>query len=215
MAAATVLTAGIVIATDEATSTAGMRLARMAALAPLITAASLLGVLLHARSRGELGALEALGATPWRATHGAAVAGAIGAAVSVVLLVSPWTDAASLFPAVHPALAWTLAPDGAAARAVGVIVRSSGAIDLTDSGAPPTLATLSPWAALPCIAPVACVVPSWAVTPMSSAARIGSVAATAMLAVTALHLVGAGRIPAAASVAVSLPLLAATILARR
>lgn len=204
----------VVVATDEATSTPGMRVARLSALAPLLVAVSVLGVAGHARSRGELAALAALGLSPWRAARGAACAGLFAAAVVLAALVSPWADTSSLFPVVHPPLDWAVDALGSAARASGAVVLADGSITLAAVIPGATSVAPGALAALACVAPLALVVPYWAVTPMSPRTRVGSLAATGALAIGAFHLVAAARVLPAWSACAVLPLVAVTALSR-
>lgn len=205
----------IVVATDEATSTAAMRVARMAALTPLVAALATLSVVAHARSRGELRAVECLGVPPWHVARGAALAALWVGALGVSALLTRWADATSLFPAVRSAVDWTVDPNGELARAVGVVVSADGTIALTALTAHPARVTPAAWAALPSLAPLALSVPAWAVTPMTLLGRGGSIAAAAVLAVVCLHLVAVGRFPPALGAVTFAPLLAATAIARR
>lgn len=207
--------AAVVVTTDEATSTAAMRVARMAALAPLVAALATLSVVAHARSRGELRAVECLGVPPWRAARGAAVAAAVVAALGMIALLTRWADATSLFPAVRSAVDWSIDANGRLASALGVVVSADGTIALTALAPHPARGSPAGWASLPTLAPLALFVPSWAVTPMSLAARGGSIAAAAGLAVVCLHLIAAGRVPPAWGAVTFAPLLAATTIARR
>jgi hypothetical protein len=202
----TLVAFAIVWATDEATSTLGMRLARLSALSPLLTATALLGIGAHARARGELRALLALGATPWRALRGAELAGLALAVASLVVLLAPFTDATSLLPAVHPATTWTFSSTGTSALAPGVVVYASGALNVTGAALSSPPSRTAAWAALPCVAPIAFVVPPWASTPMPFVRRAWSAGATSLLAVMALHLVAANRMPPPGALAASVPI---------
>jgi hypothetical protein len=204
----------IVVATDEATSTRAMRAARLSALGPLVAALGVLGVVAHARSRGELRALEAVGIPPWRAARGAALAGLVAGALSVALLVSPLADAESLFPAVHVVVRWVFDDAGTLARAPGVTVFADGRLALTGGVASSVHAVPTAWAALPCIAPIAALVPGWAVTPLSPFARALSLGASAVIAVFALHGIAAGRLAAIHGITASIPLVVATLIGR-
>jgi hypothetical protein len=206
--------ASVVVTTDEATSTAAMRVARIAAFAPLIAAIAALFIVSHARSRGELRAIECLGVASWRAARGASLGAFLVAAMGTALLVSPWADAASLFPVVRSAIEWAIDPNGHAARAMGVVVSSDGSIALTARVAEQVRVAPAAWAALPCLLPIAATVSPWAVTPMSHATRGISVAAAGMAAVVCLHLVAAGRLAPSIGVVACVPLLAATVIAR-
>ncbi len=207
MAVLSALTAVTAVATDEATSTVATRLARLSALAPLVIATAELAVGAHARARGELRAIEALGAAPWRSLRGVELAGALVAAVSLLVLVAPFTDATSLLPAVRPLIEWTFAADGTRAFAPGLVVHDDGALDLmTSSAAAPARLHAATWGAVACVAPIACVVPSWAATPMSVAVRFASGGIATLLAIVGLHLVAAARVPAPVAAAAALPL---------
>jgi hypothetical protein len=214
MFAATAVAAVVIVSTDEPGSTPGMRVARLAALSPLLVATAVLGVAAQARARGELGALAALGDPPWRGARGAAVAGLLFAAASVALLLSPWADVTSLFPAVHPPIDWRLDPGGQVARAAFAVVSADGAIAIARTATPLPEHGLPSWAALPCLAPIAAAVPGWAVSPMSRTARAASVTVTAALAVALLHLIAAGRLSPLWACGAVVPLLAATARAR-
>jgi hypothetical protein len=209
------LTSATVVATDEATSTAATRMARLSALAPLIVAVALLGVGAHARARGELRAIEALGTAPWRSLRGAERAGVLIAAVSLLVLMAPFTDATSLLPAVRPLIDWTLTAGGDQAVAPGLVVHASGAIEATHSAAEPALFRHATWAAFGCVAPLACLVPPWAATPMSSLVRLSSGVFTALFAVVALHLVAAARISPWLAALASVPIALALWRSRR
>jgi hypothetical protein len=208
------LTAATIVVTDEATSTPGMRLARISALAPLMVAVAILAVGGHARARGELRAIEALGVAPWTSLRGAERAGAVVAAASLLVLVAPFTDATSLLPAVTPPVDWAVASDGSRATAPGLVVLASGVIRATAPTAP-SLRHVAAWAAVPCLAPIACVVPGWAATPMTFAARMSSGVVTALLVVLGLHLVAAARVPTGLTVFAALPMAVSLWCARR
>jgi len=209
------LAAGIMVATDETANTFAMRLARLAALTPLCAAVGILAVCAHASARGEIAALEALGAAPWEARRGAGIAGWVFGGVSLVVLASPWVDASSLFPRITPVIDWTMAADGLVARHAGLSVFADGSIEITRTRVTPVAGGPSGGAALACLAPLAFGVPAWAVTPMSKALRSGSLLATATFLVVVLHLIAADRMNAASGVLVSAPLYAALVYSRR
>jgi hypothetical protein len=215
LAALFALTAATVVATDEATSTLGMRLARISALAPLIVAVGILAVGGHARARGELRAVEALGVAPWISLRGAERAGAAVAAASLLVLVAPFTDATSLLPAVTPPIDWSVAADGSRATAPGLVVFASGAIQATGPATLPSFRHVASLAVVPCIAPVAGVVSGWAATPMALAVRLSSGVLTALLVIVGLHLVAAARVPAAFTALAALPMALSLWRARR
>lgn len=211
---ATGITAAVVVATDEATSTAAMRVARMSAFAPLIAAIAALSIVSHARARGELRAVECLGVAPWRAARGAALAALVVGCIGIVFLVSPYADAASLFPAVRSAIEWTIDANGHAARALGVVITSNGSITLAPRIAEMARVAPAAWAALPSLAPIAFAVSPWAVTPMPHAMRAASIAVAAMATVLCLHLVAAARFGPLVGTLASVPLILATLRGR-
>ncbi len=207
--------AGVVVTTDEATSTLGMRVARLAALTPLVAAVAALLVTAHARVRGELRALESLGHPPWIAARGAAAAGAILVLLGAAFLVSPLADASSLFPAVRAAVDWHVDAGGFVARAAGVVLMDDGAVHVHRASVVGRAPSISAWAALPSLGTIGLAVPSWAVTPIRLASRLASVGLTFALVVTGLHLVAAGRAPASVGFLSAAPLFLTTALARR
>jgi hypothetical protein len=204
-----VLAVGVVAMTDEATSTAPMRVARLSALSPVISAVALLGIGRHARARGELAALAALGAPPWRALRGAEWAGFVLAGAAVVALSTPWSDAASLLPSVHPGLDFELGARGARVASAGLFIDPDGAIHLGSAGVVTTELSPSHWAVVPCLAPVALLVPAWSVTPMPLARRAVSAGVTGVLVVASLHFIAAGRLLPVLASAACAPLLIA------
>lgn len=209
------LTAATIVATDEATSTLAMRLARISALAPLVVAAGVLAVGGHARARGELRAIEALGVAPWTSLRGAEHAGAAVVAASLLVLVAPFTDATSLLPVVTTPIDWTVAIDGSRATAPGLVVFASGVIRTTSSASATSLHHATTWAVVPCLAPIAMVVSGWAATPMSAALRLSTGVLTTLLAVVGLHLVAAARVPAVLTALAALPMAVSLWRARR
>jgi hypothetical protein len=211
----TLLAAATIIATDEATSTAAMRMARIAAVSPAVSAMALLGVAAHARSRGELSALEALGAAPWRALRGVELAGIVAAALAMLVLVLPCTDTTSLFPAVNPVVDWRMAGGGARAVAPGIVVHADGVLETTRAAFPGPSVGLSAWAALPCIGAVGLVVPPWSATPMSLARRVSSGGGSVVLAIVGFHLVAAGRVPPLVASVACVPVSVALWFSRR
>jgi hypothetical protein len=215
IATAACLAAAIVMTTDEATSTAGMRIARLAAIGPLLACLGVLAVCAHARLRGEIGALEALGMAPWEASRGAALAGWMFCFATLVLLALPWVDPESLFPKFSPPIDWVMDPNGAAARSASATVLSDGAIEIGTRAMAHTPRSAARWAALACLAPIAFCVPAWAVTPMRASLRVASLLAAAALLLVVLHAVGAGRVSGGYGVFAALPLFASLVVARR
>ena len=208
-AAALCLAFGIIVTTDEVTSTVAMRIARLCAFSPFVGALCVLGVALHSRSRGELRAVESLGARPSRARLGAALA-AFGLAVcAMAVLASPAADVRSLLPVVHSGVGWTFDADGHAARALGVVIAESGRITLPAEALHAESARRAGWLALPCVAPVALLCAPWAVAPMSRATRVASLAFTGVGVITLLHLIAGARITPGAGLLACAPLVLA------
>lgn len=209
------LTSGIVVLTDEPANTMAMRLARIAALGPLLAGVSVLAVAGHARARGELVALEALGQKPWRAALGAAVAGWSFGALSLAVLMSPWADAQSLFPRLVPSIDWVIDASGSVARAGGASLFADGTIEMTSPSTVRTPAGGTAFSAFLVLSPIALATPLWAVTPMSRSLRLASLFAATAGLVLALHLTAAGRVHGAFGALASVPLFAAVLRASR
>ena len=207
--AVTCLALVVVVLTDEPDSTAGMRLARLAAMAPAFAALSAWVVLSQVRQRGELRALEAIGASPWRATLGATMAGWLIGAFSVAVFCLPSTDVYSLFPVLPQDSAWRLDGDGFLEPISGLRVAPDGSLGSagtthgSPSGVKPGLGD-----ALMLVGPLAAVLPVWATAPSSSAlSRLGACSIAAALAVVLLHWVASGRIPAVSLTGAAVPLV--------
>lgn len=213
--AATCVAAAIIVATDEATSTLGMRAARLAALGPLLACLGALAVCAHARARGELGALEALGMKPWEAAHGAAVAGWACGVLATIALAMPGVDSSSLFPRFLPPIDWAMDASGASAKSSLATIFADGAIRMAQTGGGQGVHGPARWAAMACLAPIALGGPAWAVTPMRARERVGSGVAAAMLLIVVLHLIAAGRVSALWGPLAAVPLCASVIVARR
>lgn len=206
-AVATLLALGVVLATDEPMSTPAMRVARMAAFAPLLVTLGASVALAQARAKGELSALSALGASPWRLVRGAVLAGWVVGALAVALLVSPWADVGVLFPALPSHAAWS--PDAAALLdpASGVRVTASGAIGFVGArAAARAAAPPGQLAALFAVAPLAAVAPPWAGARLSLLSRALGAGLALGLAVVLLHAVASGRAPAPALMLAAVPL---------
>jgi hypothetical protein len=207
--------AGIVAATDEVTSTLAMRAARLSAFAPFVAAVVALAVVIHARSRGELRALEALGGSSARTGRGAALGALLVGVVALFALASPLADASSLFPAVRTGTTWAFESGGQLARAAQIVVTAGGRITLV--GAAPAVHTevLVGLCAVPCLAPVALLAPAWSVAPMRGSFRALSLALSAVLVVALLHLIAGARVTAAFGALSGAPLALALAFTRR
>lgn len=211
----TLLALGVVVATDEPLSTPAMRVARMAAFAPLLAALGVWLALSQARARGEISALSALGASPWRVARGAVLAGWLVGTLAVGLLVSPWANVAVLFPAMPQHAAWHRQAASLLDASVGVRVAASGAIAFV--GAHPVRApdAPGPLAAFLAVLPLAAVAPPWAGARLSVLSRTLGAGLAAALAVVLLHAVAAQRAPAAVLVLAALPLAVECLVGQR
>ncbi|MRG93354.1 hypothetical protein [Polyangium spumosum] len=101
----------VVTATDEGAGLA-RRVALCAALAPVAGGIGALAASRIARARGETRALEALGAHPGRVLLGAALGGAIIAAIGPALVLADVADLEPLFPRPTAPSVWIAEPDG-------------------------------------------------------------------------------------------------------
>jgi hypothetical protein len=189
------LCTGVIVATDEAGSTLGLRAARLSAMLPGLVVVAQQIALGQSEAKGETRALVALGVSPWRAARGAVFAGWVFGGAALGLLASPLADVRSLFPAVAAPAAWA-ARDGALFDARnGAAVSADGTIQLERDFEPPaTIGAPSRRAALACIAPLAAVVPAWGVIRLGLGARLAGAAVAAGLAITLLHAVAGGRL---------------------
>ncbi len=202
----TLLALGVVVATDEPSSTPAMRVARMAAFSPLLATLGASVALAQARARGELTALSALGASPWRLVRGAVLAGWLSGALAVGLLASPWADVGVLFPALPSHAAWSAQAAALLDPASGVRVAANGAIGFVGARPAGTPASPGQWAALLAVAPLAAAAPPWAGARLSLLSRVLGAGLALGLAVVLLHAVASGRAPALVLVASALPL---------
>jgi hypothetical protein len=219
-AAATAVAAGVVMLTDEAGSSAAMRVARLAALAPGLAALGGWIALSQAASRGELRALAALGASPWRVGSGVSMAGWLIGAAAVLLLCWKWVDTSALFPVVSSSASWATDKGVFVEPFAGVRVLPDGSFRAVEALRPrPLGAGPGRLEALVAVAPLAAILPVWVVAPLASGGRAAAAALTAMLLILLLHLVGGGHIPAVALALAVVPLVlqvsAAAVVARR
>ena len=189
------LVAGIVVATDEAYSTVGMRLARLCAFCPLIGGVATLASLSLAKRRGESRALAALGVSPWRAGWGAICAAWLFGGTAAMLLLTPWVDVSSLFPEPPLASGWLLQPDAFLEPARGIRVASDGTLRYVPKHAlTATFVTPGGIEAMSTILPQALVLPPWLIAPMRLTSRVWSVLLTLTLTLMALHAAALGRV---------------------
>lgn len=204
------------MATDERGSSFAERLARLAALLPITGGLASALISSQARSRGEIRALMALGASPSIAVRGALAGSVLIGLLGVLLVVSGAADLRSLFPHVPQEPAWRLVGDAWVNATEGWVVGTGGEIDFRGSAA---RAQVSPREFVPATALALFVasfaLPAWALQPSRPARRLGVALALAMVAVASFHLVGAGRVSSLAlSVSPLLLLLDAMSLGR-
>lgn len=212
--AATLLALGVVVLTDEPLSTPGMRAARMAAFAPALAALGVSVALAQARGRGELRALAALGASPWRAARGAVLAGWLVGALAVALLASPWSDVSVLFPAMPSHAQWHRHAAALVDPASGVRVAADGVIGFVAAHRSRAVDSPGALAALAAVTPLAALAPPWAGTRLSLLSRALGAGLAIVLAIVLLHVVASGRAPALVLVLAALPLAVQSVAGR-
>lgn len=195
------------IATDEPGSSPASRLARLAALLPVIGGLASALVSSQAQSRGEIRALMALGASPLSAVRGALTGAVLVGLSGVLSILSGAADLRSLFPHIPREPAFRLV-DGAWLNAAEALrVSRAGDVSFTGealapaAGAPPG-ATFGTALAL-LVASLS--IPAWALRPSSKVRRLAVSVALGMVAVISFHLVAAEQAPPL--VLVSAPLL--------
>jgi hypothetical protein len=204
---AVVLALGVVLATDEAFSTWQMRVARMSAFAPALAGVGAGAALAHARARGELRALAALGVSPWRSGLGPMLVGWGVGLASIALLATPLAEASVLFPRVAQSQPWTWHDGLLVSAAHGVRVAADGHIEL-GAGSPASGAGFAASGALAVLAvgPLAAATPAWVTAPIGVIGRCVILPATIALAVVVLHAVAAQRLDSAWLVTCAVPL---------
>jgi hypothetical protein len=211
-AAATAVAAAVVVLTDEAGSSAGMRAARLAALAPGLAALGGWVSLSQASSRGELRALAALGASPWRIGLGASVAGWLIGALAALVLSSGWVDTSALFPAVATSATWTEDRGTFVEPSVGVRLLPGGSFGTLEAPRPRPMGNgPGPRDALVAFAPLAAILPIWVVAPLGLRGRTAVGALATALLIVLLHCVGGGQAPPILLVLAALPLALQTM----
>ncbi len=203
-----VIAAGVMIGTDEVGSTPAMRLARLVAIVPALSALAEVIVLSQARSRGEMLALSALGASPLRVSLGAMLAGWLAGAISVAFLLSPLSDPAPLFPTITRPESWISIGAALSDPSSGARVTSDGEITLVALAASAAVARApGRIAAVFAVLPLAVVTPAWAVAPIGAVARLAGALITLAITIVSFHAVAAARLPPAALAVVPLPLV--------
>ena len=201
------LVTGVVVATDEAYSTFGMRVARLCAFCPLIAAVAMGSCLGLAAQRGELRALSVLGASPWTAAFGALCAAWLFGGVASLMLVTPLADVSSLFPAPPLSSGWHWQGDGFVEPARGIRVEADGAVSFI-AQQHRTRQAMGPGGleALSAILPQALVLPPWLAAPLVLRARVWALLLSLALTLVALHAIALGQLPR-----LLLPLVAAPL----
>jgi len=194
-AVALAMAIGIVLATDEAFSTARMRVARLCALAPALAALGAGLALSQAQARGELRALEALGGSPLRVARGAVVAGWMAGIVAVLLLASPFADPSSLFPTIGTRGFWTEESGSLADASKGLRVWPHGEIEYfgETSIARVGVAPSRIGAAL-AVGLLGLIVPIWVTARTGVLSRAAMAMLSVGLMIVLLHAVAAGRV---------------------
>jgi hypothetical protein len=198
---------GVTISTDEPYSTLRMRVARLCAFAPALSAIGAAVTLAQARARGELRALEALGVAPFRIARGPMVTGWALGLVAALVLVSPFADPGSLFPALAAPAHWVVDKGALFDPVSGVRVLRDGSLELGKS-APALGAAFVPsgFVALLVVAPLSLFLPPWTGAQLGVFARLLAALFTLAAVVVLLHAAAAGRIHPAWLIAGALPI---------
>lgn len=201
------LLTGIVVATDEAYSTWPMRVARLCAFSPLVAVLALGSALELAKRRGELRALEALGASPWGASWGALCASWAFGGLAALTLLTSWADVSSLFPAPPVTSGWLLEGDAFLEPRQGLLVARDGMVRFVDKrvvDAP--FSTPGGLEALSAVLPQVLVLPAWMVAPLKKRTRAWGLGLTASLTLLAFHAAALGRLSLLLLPLVALPI---------
>lgn len=201
------LVLGVVVATDEAYSTAAMRVARLCAFAPLIAGVALVASLQRAERRGELRALAGLGASPWGAAWGALCAAWLFGCVASLVVLTPLADVTALFPEPPVRSGWTLGGAGFFEPARGIEVVADGTVRFLEPE-PGRTAFSKPggWQAMSTLLPQALVLPGWLAAPIRPRTRAWGFGLTLAFTLLALHAAALGQLSG-----LLLPLVAAPI----
>jgi hypothetical protein len=185
------------LATDDTSGTHASRLGRLAALTSLAGGAGAFLGAAQARSRGEMRALEATGLTPFRASVGAVMGGAVVGLFGVALALVPGVDLSRLFPRALPAEAmWTRDAAGWLDPVHSVRVTAEGALHW--AGTASDGGRLASWPApvaetVIALAVAAVAFPLWATARERFPRRALVCFAVASAAVFVFHLVAAQR----------------------
>lgn len=201
------LVLGVVLATDEAYSTAQMRVARLCAFAPLIAGLALVVSLQRAERRGELRALAGLGASPWGAAWGGLCAAWLFGGSASLIVLTPLADVSALFPEPPVSSGWTLGTNGFFEPTRGIEVVADGSVRFLERE-PGRLPFSKPggWQAMSTLLPQALVLPGWLAAPLRPRTRVWGFGLTLALTLLALHAAALGRLSS-----ILLPLVAAPI----
>lgn len=198
---------GIVMTTDEAHSTVGMRVARLCTMTPALAAVAQAATLSLARQRGEARALESLGLGPWGVARGAMLAAWLLGAVSVGLLLLPVSDVSSLFPAPPVARGWVPDGDAMLSSEHGIRITRDGAIGFASTAPSTGLLVPSRIQAMALVLPLALVLPAWLVIPGAVRSKVGVAAVALAATLLLLHAVAARRAPTIVLPLAALPLV--------
>src|SRR6187551_2272482 len=184
---------GVVVATDEAYSTAQMRVARLCAFAPLVAGVALVLSLNRAERRGELRALAGLGASPWAAAWGALCAAWLFGGFAALVVLTPLADVTALFPEPPVSSGWTLGGAGFFEPARGIEVVADGTVRFLEPE-PGRTAFSKPgaWQAMSTLLPQALVLPGWLAAPIRPRTRAWGFGLTLGLTLLALHAAALG-----------------------
>ncbi len=202
------LALSVMLLTEEPFSTWPQRVARLCLFAPAVSALASGLSLSQARSRGELVALAALGASPQRVARGPSLAAWAVGLLAALLVASPAADLSAVFPAVRASAHWTVTELGFSDAQHGVLVDFERALRFVPGVVPATAGVrVQGLAGAIAVAPLALVLPVWVAAGIPPALRAVVVAVALGMLLVALHAVAAGRLGAAWLAAATLPLL--------
>lgn len=184
----------IAAATDEPSATWVDRSARLAALAPALSALAVGLVAAQMQRRSELLALYATGVSPLRAMAGAVAGTSALGLLAALALGAGQGPLTSLFPLLKQA-PWNSSAEGLIAPSAGALLSASGEVRFF---VPAHMAsvTVDRWPVAGALALASLVAPAWTALPCSPRARASLATSAILCALVAFHAVAAGAHPA-------------------
>ncbi len=193
------LLAAITWLTDEADASWPARAARLGALGPVAAAAATALVAIQSSRRGETRALATLGLRDHQIHVGACLAGWLTGAAGLLLVLSPLSDRAALFPQLAHHAGWLVTEAG--------LTDLSGASWSAAEGLTPSAVHTAPsevpnplLPSLLLLGPSALLLPPWVLSQRARRRRVWGLACLALsawLCLSLAHAVAAARLPSA------------------